>query len=118
MFPLYFDGPFPDKTELNSWHLTPSIYSVGAGVQYIDRENSQKYFGQLKCKCNIDMVVAAQALAELRLVSVFARIPPTTTHPNLTKLFLSSLWSDLSTFFETTQSQESKFCTAMHIKTP
>ena len=33
------------------------------------------------------MVVAAQALAELRLVSVFARIPPpttTTTHPNLT----------------------------------
>ena len=29
---LYFDGPFPDKTELNSWHLTPSIYSVGAGV--------------------------------------------------------------------------------------
>ena len=33
--PLYFDGLFPDKTELNSWHLTPSIYSVGAGVQYI-----------------------------------------------------------------------------------
>ena len=33
--PHYFDGPFPDKTELNSWHLTPSIYSVGAGVQYI-----------------------------------------------------------------------------------
>ena len=32
---LYFDGPFPDKTELNSWHLTPCIYSVGAGVQYI-----------------------------------------------------------------------------------
>ena len=31
----------------------------------------------------IDMVVAARALAELRLVSVFARIPPTTTtHPN------------------------------------
>ena len=31
----------------------------------------------------IDMVVAARALAELRLVSVFARIPPTTTttHP-------------------------------------
>ena len=31
----------------------------------------------------IDMVVAAQALAELRLVSVFARIPPPTTahHP-------------------------------------
>ena len=28
----------------------------------------------------IDMVVAAQALAELQLVSVFARIPPT-THP-------------------------------------
>ena len=33
--PHYFDGPFPDKSELNSWHLTPSIYSVGAGVQYI-----------------------------------------------------------------------------------
>ena len=30
----------------------------------------------------IDMVVAARALAELRLVSVFARIPPPTTHPN------------------------------------
>ena len=31
----------------------------------------------------IDMVVAARALAELRLVSVFARIPPTTTtHPH------------------------------------
>ena len=36
----------------------------------------------------IDMVVAARALAELRLVSVFALIPPTThhhpppTHPN------------------------------------
>ena len=50
----------------------------------------------------IDMVVAARALAELRLVSVFALIPPTTTHPpppthpNWTKLFLSSLWSDLS----------------------
>ena len=28
----------------------------------------------------IDMVVAARALAELRLVSVFASIPPTTTH--------------------------------------
>ena len=38
----------------------------------------------------IDMVVAARALAELRLVSVFALIPPTThhhpppTHINLT----------------------------------
>ena len=36
--------------------------------------------------CNIDMVVAARALAELRLVSVFALIPPppptTTTHPH------------------------------------
>ena len=29
------------------------------------------------------MIVEAPALAELRLVSVFARIPPT-THPNLT----------------------------------
>ena len=28
----------------------------------------------------IDMVVAARALAELRLVSVFARIPPTHHH--------------------------------------
>ena len=32
---LYFDGPFPDKTELNPWHLTPSIYSVRAGVHRI-----------------------------------------------------------------------------------
>ena len=33
------------------------------------------------CTVIIDMVVAARALAELRLVSVFARIPPTHHHP-------------------------------------
>ena len=41
-----------------------------------------------KTHCLVDMVVAARALAELRLVSVFARIPPThpppPTHINLT----------------------------------
>ena len=39
------------------------------------------FFPKLAWKySNIDMVVAAPALAELRLVSVFARIPPPTTH--------------------------------------
>ena len=45
---LYFDGPFPDKTELNSWHLTPSIYSVGAGVQYIQLTECEVHIYQQK----------------------------------------------------------------------
>ena len=40
---LYFDGPFPDKTELNSWHLTPSIYSVGAGVHTAENKGNRHF---------------------------------------------------------------------------
>ena len=37
------------------------------------------------------MVVAARALAKLRLVSVFACIPPTTHHPHKLNLAISQL---------------------------
>ena len=41
--PHYFDGPFPDKSELNSWHLTPSIYSVGAGVHTAENKGNRHF---------------------------------------------------------------------------
>ena len=51
-----------------------SYFNNGLNEQ-ISRSNARR-------RPQIDMVVAARALAELRLVSVFALIPPTTTtHP-------------------------------------
>ena len=50
---IYSDGLFLDKTELNSWHLTPSIYSVGAGVQYIQLTVCEVHIYQQKVDiCN------------------------------------------------------------------
>ena len=61
-------------------------------------------------RVQIDMVVAARALAELRLVSVFALIPPptTTTRPQKRNLAISQLpvvrSEHVRTFFDSTQS--------------
>ena len=65
------------------------------------------------------MVVEAPALAaELRLVSVFAHIPPPppTTHINISQLPVV-LSEHMRTFFDSTQSQESKSEVMIHIET-
>ena len=64
-------------TKIHVLFSLPPSHSLARGLFFLIKF----FFG-------IDMVVAARALAELRLVSVFARIPPThpppPTHINLT----------------------------------
>ena len=65
-------GPKKDTKSTRKWGLISSLDWVNPLMDQSDAPWQSVF--------TVDMVVAARALAELRLVSVFALIPPTTHH--------------------------------------